>query len=409
MAIADLNGDGMNDVVMTTSSYSSANDNSALVFFQTAQHSLDAPVVYSAGGAAQTVAVADFNGDGQKDIAVGKGSTGIRVFWNNQGDFSSYSDYATANAYKICTGDFNHDDLMDLAGIGWSGSQVDVFTQSKGGGLALAATYTASYGGYDDLKAGDVNADGWCDIIVMSGQTYAIPNVSVLLQTESGFVPAATYTVGPSQLTKTVAIGDINGDGRADLLATFGGNSPTSKLALFTQTPEGLLNLTTNYTSTDVPETVATGDLDMDGRLDAVVLHGGWRKAGIYLQNKSGGLAAEQIFTIPYASHYNTQGLAIGDINSDGRPDIVLVDYNNGLIVLYNASPAPNLRISAIQRLRHGPVTLSVPFFGPKGSSVVEGTDALGNWNDLGTVSDSTWSDPQPDSGAGRFYRLRAN
>lgn len=411
VAIADLNGDGKNDVV-ATANYNPNSIDDVLVFFQNAQRGLNDPIALSAGGRAQSVTVADFNGDGQKDIAVGAAvgvlNGWIRVFWNKLGDFGEYSDYNTTNSLTICSGDFNHDGLTDLAGISFSGSRVEVLTQSTAG-LRFAATYPVSYGGVNDLKASDVNADGWCDIVVLSGQDGTIPNVSILMQSETGFAPAAPCIVA-NQLTRSVAIGDITGDGRAEVLATYGGIGPLAKIAVFTQKPEGMFALTTNYTSYDTPGSIAIADLDMDGRLDAVVLHNGTSKAGVYLQNQSGGLADEQLFTdSPYAVNYYPQGLAIGDINSDGRPDIVVAANGIGLVVLYNASPAPPFRISAIQRLSNGTVTLSVPYLGPNGSCTVERADALGNWKDVGTVSDFNWSDREPSSEPARFYRLRAN
>lgn len=408
VAIADLNGDGKKDVVLTTSTYSNTNDNSVLVFFQNAQGGLDAPVQYSAGAAAISVAIADFNGDGQKDIAVGKKTLGIRVFWNGQGTFNTFTDYDTQNAYKICAGDFNHDGLADVAGVGFSASQVDVFTQLSSGGLAFSARYPATYGGNNNVAAGEMNGDGWTDIIVMSGQTYAAPNVSVLLQNQSGFAPAASYTVGPNQLTKGIGIGDVTGDGRNDVVASYGGNSPTAKIAVFGQTSQGVLSLSTNYTSYDLPQPVVIADVDMDGRFDVVTAHGGWYRAGVYLQTASGTLGPEQLFAIPYASSYNPQGLAVGDINSDGRPDIVLADYLHGLIVLYNASTPPPIRISRIERTGNGAVTLTAPYCGLHGSCVVERADSIGNWQDIGVVSDSTWTDAEPITTGARFYRLRA-
>jgi hypothetical protein len=94
--------------------------------------------------------------------------------------------------------------------------------------------------------------------------------------------------------------------------------------------------------SYDVPEPVAVGDINLDGRPDIVVLHAGWMAAGVYLQQADGSLAPEELYPIPYASNYNTHGLAIGDVNNDGSPDIAIADYNSGLVVLYGTSQATN-------------------------------------------------------------------
>jgi hypothetical protein len=81
-------------------------------------------------------------------------------------------------------------------------------------------------------------------------------------------------------------------------------------------------------------ESLALADMDRDGRLDAVSLHGGWRAAGVMLQRPERRLGKERLFTIPYATAYTARGLALGDVTGDGRSDLVIADYNYGLIVL---------------------------------------------------------------------------
>ncbi len=408
VAIADLNGDGRNDVVMSTSFYSNTNDNSILIFFQNAAGGLNAPVRYSVGANANSLAIADYNGDGHKDIAVAKRGAGIRVFWNDgSGGFNNFTDYTTGNSYWICAGDFNNDGRSDLAGISWSSGLVDVFTQTTNGTLALAAHYSASYDGYNDLKAGDVNGDGLADIVVMNGQGQGYPNVSVLLQTNGGFAPAIPFALGGNQLTSGVGIGDVTGDGNNNVVVCYGGNRPASMLSVLNQS-SGALSVGATYASYDIPEGITVGDLDMDGHLDAVTLHGGWQQAGVYLQNSSGAFDAERLFALPYASSYNPHGLAVGDVNGDGRPDIVIADYNHGLVVLYNATTPPPLRISQIKINPRGQAMLTLPYLGPHGSNIIESSDSLNNWTPIGTNSDTTWTDTSASSAPHRFYRVRA-
>ena len=89
--------------------------------------------------------------------------------------------------------------------------------------------------------------------------------------------------------------------------------------------------------SYDYPEAVVIADVNNDGNKDIVVAHGGWGRLGIYLQGAKGTLMPEELYSIPYAT-YNPQGLAVGDINGDGFSDVVIADYNKGLVVLYNST-----------------------------------------------------------------------
>jgi hypothetical protein len=409
VAIADLNGDGRKDVVLSTSFYSNTNDDSILIFYQNDLGTLNPPVRYAAGADAVSVAIADLNNDGRLDIAVGKKASGIRVFWQDaQGGFTNFTDYPTSNGYHIVAGDFNNDGLSDLAGIGWATSQVDVFTQRATGTLALAGTYSANYAGYNDLKAADVNGDGLTDLVVMDGQLYAVPNVSILLQTNGGFSNPIICDLGGNQLTSGVGVGDFTGDGTNDIVVTYGGNRPNSKLTVFNQLPGNAFVVGATLDSYDVPEGVAVADMDLDGQADIVTLHGGWDAGGVYLQASPGQLSSEVLFTLPYASSYNPQGLAVGDVNGDGMPDIVIADYNNGLLVLYNATPPPPFRISRLAIKPNGQRVLTVPYPGPHGACSVQRSADLVNWATVGTVMDSSWTDSDKIPGVNYYYRLLA-
>jgi len=330
---------------------------------------------------------------------------------DNAGGFQIFADYPTANAYKICVGDFNHDGLTDVAGIGWSSGQVDVFPQRLDGTLLFSAQFTANYGGYNDLKSGDVNGDGLADIVVMSGQSYAIPNLGVLLQTNGGFAPVSYYRIGPNQTTTGMGIGDVNGDGRNDIVVSYGGNRPYARIGVFLQQPSGMLSLGSTNASYDIPEPVVIADVDLDGRQDVVTLHGGWQRLGIYFQTSLGSLATEQLYSIPYASDYNLNGLAIGDVNGDGMPDAVIADYNHGLVVLTNRPAPPAFQIRSINITPDGKISLSIPYRGGKDTCTVQASDnpAGTNWAAIGLVTGASWIDTNSPSGQpGRFYRLLA-
>src|SRR5581483_5141469 len=75
----------------------------------------------------------------------------------------------------------------------------------------------------------------------------------------------------------------------------------------------------------------------MDGLLDVVVAHGGWYTLSVFPRENNGALGAYSLYALPYVSHYSSQGMAIGDINHDGLPDIAIADSNNGLVILRHA------------------------------------------------------------------------
>jgi uncharacterized repeat protein (TIGR01451 family) len=340
--VGDVNGDGLADVVLTTSFYfDPAHDYKLFVFLQQPDGQLAAPVLYPTNsGRAESVQIADVNSDGRQDIVLGNTSN-IDVFLQRaDGTLAPSVVYATPMSHIIRIGDVNNDGRADVVGLDWGSNNVAVFLQTAGGTLAPAVMYNAPHAGYDDLDLGDVNGDGLTDIVVMSGQGL-LPNFVVLTQAVAGgFNVPVSYSVASGVLTQGVAVGDVNGDGRNDIVVTYGGNQPFSKIGVFYQNVAGGLDPVVSFDSLDIPESVEIADVNRDGRADIVVLHGGWVNAGVYLQNADGTLQAEELYAIPYASHYQKQGLAIGDFNGDRVPDIAIADYNFGLVTLMHTASA---------------------------------------------------------------------
>jgi len=245
------------------------------------------------------VAIGDVNGDGKNDVVM----------------TTSYA-FDPANDYKLF-----------------------VFLQNSAGQLDTPIKYPVS-GDPASVVIGDLNNDGWTDLIVMSGQTYAIPNLGILYQQTGGFSQPASYRVGQSINTHGVAVGDINHDQLKDVIVIYGGNQPSSYVGTFNQNAQGTLDAVVSYAAYDCPEVVEVADINADGRTDVLVLNGGWNALSLYLQDTTGNLQAYSRYQIPYASHYNPQGLAVGDFNSDGKADVAIADYNHGLVILYNQNDA---------------------------------------------------------------------
>ena len=340
VAIGDVNGDGLNDVVMATSFYfDPANDNMLHVWTQNPDGTLATRVKYPIGGRPQSVAIGDVNGDGRNDVVVANGA-GIGVFTQNaDGTLAPMIFYPTHDSFKVRVADLNNDGLLDIVGIGWGTNTATVFIQNADGTLAAPVTYSVPHGGWDDLEVGDVNNDGLTDVIVMSGQGF-LPNISILYQKPDGTLGDLTsLSVGSQELTHGIGVGDVNGDGLNDIVASYGGNRPSSFIASFLQNASGGMEPPMSYPSYDIPEPVRVADVNGDGRPDVVVAHGGWNALGVYLQQVDGTLAPEELYPIPYASDYNTHGIAVGDINGDGANDVVIADYNHGLVILYSIPP----------------------------------------------------------------------
>jgi hypothetical protein len=370
VAIGDVTGDGRNDVVMTTGYYSDpANDYRLFIFAQTGAGLSATPVSYATAATythlPQSIAIGDVTGDGRADVVIGLSGLGIEIFpQTSSGTLGAPRLIATADSDQIKLGYLNGDKARDIVGIGWGTNTVSVFLNDGAGNMNGPTVYDALHGGYDVLRVGDVSGDGRDDIVVMSGQLYADPNISVLVQQATGgFAPAVTYSVGGQTLTTDIAIGDVTGDGRNDLVVAYGGNQPNSFVGVLGQTGAGTLAPVTSYASLDCPQSIVVADVDGDGRQDVVVLHGGWNAAGVYRAKTDGTLGAEELYAIPYATSYQPDGLAVGDVNGDGLPDLAIADYNHGLVVLSHTPTAPSAPagVSATGSTKSITVTWSAP------------------------------------------------
>jgi hypothetical protein len=210
-----------------------------------------------------------------------------------------------------------------------------VFLQTETGTLAAPVTYHVPTGGWDSLNAGDLDGDGRTDLVVTSGQGFGFANLNVLLQMPDGTLGTPTpYSVSGVTAVRGAVLADTNGDGRTDIVVSYGGNRPSTFIARFLQNAAGGMDPAVSYPSHDFPTAVVAADMDGDGRKDVLVAHENFLKLGVYRQFPSGDLVSEEQYPMANGHQSSPQALAVGDINGDGRPDAVLSDSTNGLIVL---------------------------------------------------------------------------
>ncbi len=331
-AIGDFTGDGRNDVAMSTGFYySSRRDFRVWLFRQKPDGTLRDPVRYPtdlAYGDEAGMSAGDLDGDGETDLALAT-SAGVDIFWQRDGKLSSpvLLPIGTDRAGQVFIIDVIGGRRAEL--VVNTHHDVRIYKNVNGTFQPRKPIVLENTG----VKVADVTNDGLPNLVANDGST-----VYVRAQTARGpFAPAVSYTTTGAISTKGLEVADVTNDGLADVIVTFPRNSPNSAINIFPGEASGTLAAPVRYPSYEVPDVVASVDLGGDGRSDIVTLHGGWLEAGVYLQAEDATLTAEQLVPIPDASHYNLQGLALGDVNDDGKADIVFADRANGLVVLRQA------------------------------------------------------------------------
>lgn len=157
--------------------------------------------------------------------------------------------------------------------------------------LSQPVSYAVANGTWDDLEQGDVNNDGLIDIIVMSGKPNALYTLN---QKQDGtFGPPVGGPTGALGTTGGIGVGDINGDGRNEVVMAYTANTPNGKIFVFSPDSQGNIGSGTSYASYDCPLAVGVADVNGDGRKDIVVTHDGWSTVGVYMQQSDGSLRAE--------------------------------------------------------------------------------------------------------------------
>ena len=347
VAIGDFNGDGRQDVVMSGYPGAVTPASKYYVFLQDATGLLFAPVTYLSHGVPWPLRVGDINTDGRDDIVTSIIGGFEMLVQNASGTLDGPTVLPTTHPATALLGDFNNDGLLDIAGVGPLPSKLGVHYQSPNGIFGAPVTYESPIN-LDGLimAVGDVTSDEYADIGVANwnGQCPAMVAKQI---NPVGFVNTYCFPFPPlGTYVTALDFGDFNSDGRKDIAIVHTDYVNASTIEIQYQDPSGYFVTVppiTLVTSTlDGP--LVAGDVNNDGLTDIVVTHA--TSVGIFLQQPDRTFAAEEHYAIPYVGgHVRTAGIAIGDVNNDGLPDIAVAQLN-GLVVLpskkANSAPVAN-------------------------------------------------------------------
>ncbi|HAK79157.1 MAG TPA: hypothetical protein DCM71_20185 [Runella sp.] len=275
--IGDLNGDGKIDIILQgRATYLKNNSKIDTVLFSSmTQNNINTNF------GSNEYAIIDLDNDGKPEAVGASAFNNIMVYRNNSTvadiNFSELLTFDTVvSSYNICVGDLDGDNKPDVALYTSSNISVLRNTSSAPGQISFAPVVSFpktpdvfNYGARYAIAMEDLDGDGLKDLAVSNGGGYT---VSVLKNTSTigtiNFAPKIDFTTGFSPYS--VSIGDIDGDGKPELVSANQGSYSISILRNLC-TP-GTISFApkTDVTVEQQPYAVAIGDLNMDGKTDIV-------------------------------------------------------------------------------------------------------------------------------------------
>jgi len=283
-----------------------------------------------------SIATGDFNGDGKPDLVTANegleqdihGTVSILLGEAGAGMFGTSTSFDVAKSPEsVVVGDFNGDGRPDIATATQKNSMVSILLRANTQSVSFEAVKNFSVGETPmSIAIGDINGDNKPDLVTGN---YDSGNISVLMGKEGERVFESAQNFGVGEHPAAVVIVDINGDGKLDII-TANAEKNAISILLGTGNMTPLFEETKTFPVGIDPQSIAMGDFNGDSKLDLATANFSGSNVSILL----GTGISTQLFEkkADFQVDGKTNAIAVGDFNRDGKPDLATANKGNNTV-----------------------------------------------------------------------------
>jgi len=348
IATGDFNGDGKTDLAVSVL----GNGGGVDIYLGRGDGTFNSPAFLATGAGAAKVAVADLNSDGKPDLAVANAQAGTVsiLYGNGNGTFHAGPSLTPGpDTETVVIGDFNRDDKPDIAATFDNGqplpqsvSSVRIFLNQGNGAFVAGQSYEMPVTFYTQVccvAAGDLNRDGKIDLVFASGSNASgrEGSSSVVFSGNGDGTFGAPQSVNGGPNVPSVILSDLSRDGAPELIfANSGFHANNGGVYVVSNTGNGSFGQPTIYYGGHDVVGVASNHFTGATLPDIAAVTG---DGTVAILSTSSGFGVDSTFS----SGPSASAIADGDFNGDGHSDLVVVDRQDARVnVFLNTSFGPS-------------------------------------------------------------------